>query len=194
MEDKMPMLAKRTTKDIIGDYIDNENRMEYLVKSKDHLDKSDIARYDETKLELQKEVRIKIKGVDSVVLEVKRKEHLIDAEVDALKEEIERLKTRKRSIGKFNEFVNKFLLPMVIEEVGNSDGVWETDIARYRLYETYGPVDVDTEIVSKDFIKVEIKESFDKVKARNAAISADRAGKPMPEGIDIRKVKRVRRS
>ena len=149
----MPMLAKRTTRDIVGDYIDNENRMEYLVKSKDHLDKSDIARYDETKLELQKEVRIKIKGVDSVVLEVKRKEHLIDAEVDALKEEIERLKTRKRSIGKFNEFVNKFLLPMVIEEVGNSDGVWETDIARYRLYETYGPVDVDTEIVLKDLLR-----------------------------------------
>ena len=190
----MPMLAKRTTRDIVGDYIDNENRMEYLVKSKDHLDDDDLTRYDEVKLELQKEVRIKIKGVDSVVLEVKRKEYLIDAEVDALKEEIERLKTRRRSIGKFKDFVNKFLLPMVIEEVGNADGVWETDIARYRLYETYGPVDVDTELISKDFIKVEIKESIDKVKARNAAISADKAGKDMPEGINIWKVKRVRRS
>jgi len=190
----MPMLAKRTTRDIVGDYIDNENRMEYLVKSKDHLDKDDITRYDEVKTELQKEVRIKIKRVDSVVLEVKRKEHLIDAEVDALKEEIERLKMRRRSIGKFKDFVNKFLLPMVIEEVGNADGVWETDIARYKLYETYGSVDVDTTTVSKDFIKVEIKESIDRVKARNAAISADRAGKSMPEGIQIRKVKRVRRS
>ena len=190
----MPMLAKRTTRDIVGDYIDNENRMEYLVKSKDHLDNDDLTRYDEVKLELQKEVRIKIKGVDSVVLEVKRKEYLIDAEVDALKEEIERLKMRRRSIGKFKDFVNKFLLPMVVEEIGNADGVWETDIARYRLYETYGPVDVDTELISKDFIKVEIKESIDKVKARNAAISADKAGKDMPEGINIWKVKRVRRS
>ena len=53
---------------------------------------------------------------------------------------------------------------------------------------------VNPELCSKDFIKVEIKESIDKVKARNAAISADKSGKSMPDGIEINKVKRVRRS
>ena len=190
-------LVKRTTKDIIGDYIDNENYIDYLekteqVSSDEYATK--LKQYEDSRKRLELEVRNKIDKVDHVVLEVKRKEHLIDAEVDALKNEIDRLKQRKRSINKFRDFVNKVLLPMVIEEVGNKDGVWETDVARYKLYETYGAVDVNPELCSKDFIKVEIKESIDRVKARNAAISADKNDKPMPDGIEIRKVQRVRRS
>ena len=190
-------LVKRTTKDIIGDYIDNENYIDYLEKteqvSSDEYS-TKLKQYEDSRKALELEVRNKIDKVDHVVLEVKRKEHLIDAEVDALKNEIDRLKQRKRSINKFRDFVNKVLLPMVIEEVGNKDGVWETDVARYKLYETYGAVDVNPELCSKDFIKVEIKESIDRVKARNAAISADKNDKPMPDGIEIRKVQRVRRS
>ena len=190
-------LVKRTTRDIIGDYIDNENYIDYLMKTEDTPSdefKSKMIKYEESRKTLELEVRSKIDKVDHVVLEVKRKEHLIDAEVDALKNEIDRLKQRKHSIGRFKDFVNKVLLPMVIEEVGNKDGVWETDVARYKLYETYGAVVVNPELCSKDFIKVEIKESIDKVKARNAAISADKSGKSMPDGIEINKVKRVRRS
>ena len=37
-------------------------------------------------------------------------------------------------------------------------------------------------------------EKLDKVKARKAAISAFNAEKEMPEGINIKKVKRVKRS
>ena len=190
-------LVKRTTRDIIGDYIDNENYIDYLEKT-ENVDSDEystkLTQYEESRKALELEIRNKIDKVDYVVLEVKRKEHLIDAEVDALKNEIDRLKQRKRSINKFRDFVNKILLPMVIEEVGNADGVWETDVARYKMYETYGPVDVNPEICSRDFIKVEIKESIDRVKARNAAISADKNDKPMPDGIEINKVKRVRRS
>lgn len=190
-------LVKRTTKDIIGDYIDNENYIDYLEKTEETDSESyslKLKRYEDSRKALELEVRNKIDKVDYVVLEVKRKEHLIDAEVDALKTEIDRLKQRKHSINRFRDFVNKTLLPMVIEEVGNEDGVWETDVARYKLYETYGAVDVNPEVCSKDFIKVEIKESIDRVKARNAAISADKNNKPMPDGIEIRKVQRVRRS
>ena len=86
------------------------------------------------------------------------------------------------------------MLPAVIMEIGDQDGVYETDTARYKLYETFGPVDVDPHTISNDFKKVEIIEKLDKVKARKAAISAFNAEKEMPRGINIRKVKRVKRT
>ena len=188
---------KRTAKDIIGDYIDNENWIDYISKSDEITNeqiKEKLSVYEETKTKLEKEIRNKIEKIDHVVLEVKRKEHLIDGEMEALKDEIDRLKMRRKGIGKFKDFVNKVLLPMIVEEVGNENGVWETDVARYKLYETFGPVDVNPNIASSDFMKTEIRTSVDKVKARNAAISSFKAGKKLPDGINISKVKRVRRS
>ena len=127
-------------------------------------------------------------------MELNKKEHLIDAEVEALKDEIDRLKSRRRGLERTKDFFNKNLLPAVIMEIGNEDGVYETDTARYKLYETFGPVDVDPHVISDDFKKVEIVEKLDKVKARKAAISAFNAGQEMPPSIDIDKVKRVKRS
>jgi len=86
------------------------------------------------------------------------------------------------------------LLPAAILEIGNDDGIYETSTARYKLYETFGPVDIDPHSLPDDFKKVEILEKLDKVKARKAAISAFNAGQEMPPGIDIKKVKRVKRS
>ena len=190
----MPMLIKRTTRDIIGDYIANEQRFDYVEKTSDQIEKADLDLYIKSKETLQMEIRTKMDKVDSFVLETKRKEHLIDAEVDALKNEIDRLKQRRKAVGMFKKFVNDVLLPMVVKEIGTKDGVWETDVARYKLYESFGGVMVNPDEVSSDFKKVEIKESIDKVKARKAAISAHRAGEDMPPGIDIRKIERVRRT
>ena len=94
----MPMIAKRTTRDIIGDYIANEQRFDYVEKTSDNIEKADLDLYMKTKEELQTEIRTKMDKVDSFVLETKRKEHLIDAEVDALKNEIDRLKQRRKGI------------------------------------------------------------------------------------------------
>ena len=107
---------------------------------------------------------------------------------------IDRLRSRRKGLERTKDFFNKNLLPAVIMEIGNDDGVYETDTARYKLYETFGPVDVDPHVISDDFKKVEIVEKLDKVKARKAAISAFNAGQEMPPGIDIDKVKRVKRS
>mgnify|MGYP003137356946 CR=1 FL=1 len=185
---------KRTTKDILGDFIDNELTIEYIEKTNDDIPIKEMDVYLEKRISYKKEMREKIDRVDHFVLDVKRKEHLIDAEVEALKAEIERLKGRRRAVGNFKRFVNDFLLPMVIKEVGTDDGIWETDTARYKLYQTYGPVDVNPDKISNEFKKVEIKESIDKVKARNAAITAHKSGNDMPEGIDIKRVDKVRRT
>ena len=106
------MPKKRTTKDIIGDYIDNENWIDYMSKTEDRDSQNYLnmlQEYNEKETMLRKEVRSKMEKIDSFVLETKRKEHLIDAETEALKDEIDRLKTRRKSLGKFKDFVNKVL-------------------------------------------------------------------------------------
>ena len=182
-----------TTKEIVGELIDVNQQIESLEQRSD-IDMDEHKLLEESRIVLQREVRDKIQNVDYFMMELNKKEHLIDAEVEALKDEIDRLKSRRRGLVRTKDFFNKNLLPAVIMEIGNDDGVYETDTARYKLYETFGPVDVDPQSISDDFKKVEIVEKLDKVKARKAAISAFNAGEEMPEGINIKKVKRVKRS
>ena len=81
-------------------------------------------------------------GIDYFMVDIYRKMHLIDAEVEALTKEIQRLKTRRRATNSLKDYFNKTLIPMVVEELGDDNGVYETDTARYKLYETFGPVAV----------------------------------------------------
>ena len=178
-----------TTKELVGELIDVEQQLSMISEDADEREE-----LQNTQKQLQTQVRQKIQNVDHFMLELKKREHLIDAEVEALKDEIARLRTRRKGLERTNDFFNKQLLPAVIMEVGNEDGVYETSTTRYKLYETFGPVNVDAHTVSDDFKKVEILEKLDKVKARKAAISAFNAGKEMPNGISIKKIKRVKRT
>tara|TARA_R110000824_G_scaffold13876_4_gene59662 strand:+ start:3046 stop:3600 length:555 start_codon:yes stop_codon:yes gene_type:complete len=182
-----------TTKELVGELIDVNQQLEYLEQKTDP-DLEQHKSLEEARMTLHREVRNKIQNVDYFMVELNKKEYLLDAEVESLKDEIDRLKSRRRGLKRTQDFFNKQLLPAVIMEVGNDDGVYETNTARYKLYETFGPVQVDPHSVSDDFKKVEIVSKLDKVKARKAAISAFNAEADMPEGISIRKVKRVKRS
>jgi len=182
-----------TTKEIVGELIDVNQQME-LIEQRPDIDMEEHKLLEEKRVELHKKVRTKIQNVDYFIVELNKKEYTIDAEVEALKDEISRLKSRRKGLQRTKDFFNKQLLPAIIMEIGNDDGVYETDTARYKLYETFGPVDIDPHQISDDFKKVEIVEKLDKVKARKAAIAAFNADKDMPEGIAIRKVKRVKRS
>ena len=182
-----------TTKEIVGELIDVNQQIESIEQGTD-IDMDEHKLLEEKRITLHKEVRTKIQNVDYFMMELNKKEHLIDAEVEALKDEIDRLRSRRNGLQRTKDFFNKNLLPAVIMEIGSEDGVYETSTARYKLYETFGPVNVDPHNISDDFKKVEIVEKLDKVKARKAAISAFNAGEEMPEGINIKKVKRVKRS
>ena len=182
-----------TTKEIVGELIDINQQLESL-EQRPGVDMDEHKLLEEKRITLHKEVRTKIQNVDYFMMELSKKEHLIDAEVEALKDEINRLRSRRGGLERTKDFFNKNLLPAVIMEIGNDDGVYETSTARYKLYETFGPVDVDPHAISNDFKKVEIIEKLDKVKARKAAISAFNAEKDMPDGISIKKVKRVKRT
>jgi len=183
----MPVIKKPATQ-LVGELIDVEQEL-FLTQDEDRKDEL----LQEQK-KLQTTIRHKISNIDYFMVEMKKREHLIDAEVESLKDEIQRLKNRRRGLERTQDFFNRQLLPAVIQEVGDENGVYETDTARYKLYESFGPVDIDHDTISNDFKKVEILEKVDKVKARKAAIDAFKAGQDMPPGIDIDTVKRVRRS
>ena len=116
--------------------------------------------------------------------------HFYRQQVEALTKEIQRLKTRRRATNSLKDYFNKTLIPMVVEELGDDNGVYETDTARYKLYETFGPVAVvDDGLIPDEYKVVKMTESIDKKKAR----------KDLTQGVDvpgffIEKVKRVRRS
>ena len=182
-----------TTKELVGELIDVNQEIEYLEKLPE-LDMDSLKRLEEHRVTLHQQVKNKLDNVDYFMVELSKREHLIDAEVEALKDEIDRLKSRRRGLEKTMDYFNKTLLPAVILEIGNDDGVYETNTARYKLYETYGGVEIDPHTVSEDFKRIQIVEKLDKVKARKAAISAHKAGDNMPEGINITRVKRVKRT
>jgi len=182
-----------TTKELVGELIDVNQEIEYLEKLPE-LDMDSLKRLEEHRVTLHQQVKNKLDNVDYFMVELNKREHLIDAEVEALKDEINRLKSRRRGLEKTMDYFNKTLLPAVILEIGNDDGVYETNTARYKLYETYGGVEIDPHAVSDDFKRIQIVEKLDKVKARKAAISAHKAGDNMPEGINITRVKRVKRT
>ena len=182
-----------TTKELVGELIDVNQEIEYLEKLPE-LDMDSLKRLEEQRVTLHQQVKNKLDNVDYFMVELNKREHLIDAEVEALKDEINRLKSRRRGLEKTMDSFNKTLLPAVILEIGNEDGVYETNTARYKLYETYGGVEIDSHVVSDAFKRVHFIEKLDKVKARKAAISAHKAGDDMPEGINISRVKRVKRT
>ena len=166
-------MAKKTTRELVGDFIDLECQLEHANEEESLVLTSAL---EVTK----KDISRKMDGIDYFMVDIDRKMHLIDAEVEALTKEIQRLK----------DYFNKTLIPMVVEELGDDNGVYETDTARYKLYETFGPVAViDEDRIPDDYKVVKMTESIDKKKAR----------KDLTQGVDvpgfyIEKVKRVKRS
>ena len=86
-----------TTKEIVGELIDVNQQMELLEKRPD-IDMEEHKLLEEKRITLHKQVRTKIQNVDYFMMELNKKEHLIDAEVEALKDEIDRLKSRRNGL------------------------------------------------------------------------------------------------
>jgi len=176
-------MEKKTTKQLIGDFIDLECQLEYA-------DNQDEVNIIDTALTVtKKDISRKLDGIDHFMVNIDKKVHLIDAEVEALNKEIQRLKVRRRATESLKKYFNQTLIPMVVEEVGEN-GIYETDTARYKLYETFGPVAVsDEDSVPDEYKVVKMTTSIDKKKARKELTQ----GTYIP-GFFIEKVKRVRRS
>ena len=173
-------MEKKTTRELVGEYIDLD-----IQKQTD-----DSPEIEEGIVAVQAQLRRKVDGIDHFMVDIDRKMHLIDAEIEAFQNEIQRLKVRKRATESLKKYFNETLIPMVVEEVGDDNNIYETDTARYKLYETFGPVAITNEdSIPDDYKKVEMVEKIDKKKARSDLTK----GVDIP-GFYIEKVKRVRRS
>ena len=115
-------MEKKTTRELVGEYIDLD-----IQKQTD-----DSPEIEEGIVAVQAQLRRKVDGIDHFMVDIDRKMHLIDAEIEAFQNEIQRLKVRKRATESLKKYFNETLIPMVVEEVG-TDGVYETDTARNRL-------------------------------------------------------------
>lgn len=175
-------MAKETTRDLINEFIDVEIDKEKGIYPTDDIN---------YKLSTVKgKIKKKTEGIDRYMVELNRKEHLIDAEIEAIKDEMNRLKFRRKAIESMKKYFNNELIPMIVEQLGDENGVYETNTARYKMYETWGPVVIhNEEIIPDEYRVIKQVESIDKLKAKEQL----KAGKSIP-GIGFYKVKRVRRS
>ena len=82
-----------TTKEIVGELIDINQQLESLEQRND-IDMDEHKLLEEKRVTLHRDVRTKIQNVDYFMMELNKKEHLIDAEVEALKDEIDRLELK----------------------------------------------------------------------------------------------------
>ena len=98
--------------------------------------------------EVKNQISRKTSGIDYMIVEMNKQTNLLDAEIATLMDEVKRLRGRKKSIKSSEDFFNKELLPMIIETAGN-DGVFQTDTTRYKMYETWGQLEIiDEEAIS----------------------------------------------
>ena len=177
------MPNKKSTKELLGDYIDLEIQGETC-------EDEDITEIHNKLMEVKGAIRQKVDGIDYFMVELSRREARINAEIDAIRKEEKRLKVRRKATESLKDYFNTTLLPLVITELGDENGVYETNTARYKMFETWGPVIVYREdSIPDDFKIVKMVESIDKKKARDVL----KSGADVP-GLSIQRVKRVRRS
>ena len=187
----MSKKQKETAKELIGEHMDVMLRMELEPVDKEN----NLPALLEEQALIQGKIKDKADSIDFFSQNIKEREYLIDAEIEAHKDEIARLRNRKTALNNTSDYLNKVLLPMLIEELGDDNGVLETDTARYKLYETFGSVVIiDHNALPDDFIKTEIVQKVDKALLRKACMSLAKEGKDLPSGASITKVKRVKRS
>ena len=140
------MSQKLTTRDLIGTLIDLEEDMLYEESEEQQ------TMIQEGITKVKKEISRKVEGIDYFALEMSRQSSLIDAEIKTMTDEVKRLRMKKNAIKRTEDYFNKVLLPMIIETAGN-EGVFKTDTAKYKLYETWGPIEVDDEEMVPDEYK-----------------------------------------
>lgn len=87
-------------------------------------------------------------------------------------------------------YFNNTLLPLVIEELGDENGVYESTTSRYKLYETDGPVIIeDVYEIADTYKTVKHVETVNKKLAREHLKQGFTV-----KGMSMNKVKRVRRT
>ena len=178
-----------TTRDLVNEYIDIEMELEHAeIASENTLTKEELT---EELVEVQTLLTKKVDGLDYYILELNRQENLIDAEIRTLTNEVKRLRSRKNAITKTEDYFNKVLIPMIIKTMGE-DGVLRTDTTKYKLYTSWGPIEVtDEDAVPNEYKRYKVE--IDKKGVRKKLIEAAENNLGI-SGFKIERVERIRRS
>ncbi len=187
-------MSKETSRDLVTNLIELElekNYLELQEREDDTVYNIEIVKIDKGIEEIKKSLANKASGIDHMILEMNKRRDLIDAEIGSLMKEVNRLRGRKNAIKRTEDYFNKNLIPMIIETAGN-DNIFETKTTRYKLYKTWGPIEVINEDEVPDNYK-RYKVEIDKKGARKEIIEAAENGQGI-RGFKIEKVNRVRRS
>jgi len=186
-------MAKLTSRELVSTLIELELDRKFLEQTQgdDPGFVEEIKPIDEAIIKIKKEMTNKVSGLDHMILEMSKRKDLIDAEIGSLMKEVTMLRRRKDAIKRTEDYFNKNLLPMIIETAGN-DGILETKTTRYKLYQTWGPIEIIDEDEVPDNYK-RYKVEIDKKGARKEIIEAAENGQGI-RGFKIEKVKRIRRS
>ena len=127
---------RQTAKEIVGEYMDVV--MDLAMTDHDEPENQEvILKLEKQRDTLQVKMKDKVQSIDFFSQNIKERDYLLSAEIEAHKDEIERLRNRQRALNATSDYLNKILLPLIIEEIGDENGVLETNTARYKLYETY---------------------------------------------------------
>ena len=177
-----------TSRELIGELIGLKMELQYLPP---HEIEETEPIINQIKV-LEKQLVEKVDNINHFIVELKTRRELCNAEVTYYKEEIDRLKAKDAQIKSIDEYLTKVLLPNIIREVGK-DNVLETPTTRFKLYQSFGKVEIDEGMCPREYIKIKQTEYVDKKQAREDAKKAYEKGEKIP-GINISKVDRIRRT
>ena len=185
--------GKLTTRDLVETLIDLELETDLLQTSEIREEEREnmLVTINESIKTVKNQIANKASGIDHMIVAMNKKASLIDAEIKSYMDEVKRLRNRKAAIKRTEEYFNKELLPMIVETAGN-DRVFETDTTRYKLYQTWGALEVmDPDAIPDKYKRYKVE--IDKKGARKDVIDAAENGLGI-SGFKIEKTKRIRRS
>jgi len=142
--------------------------------------------------ELEKALKNKLDNIDEVLLSLETRKNIIQAKMDVLIKETDRLRTRRKILDNTKRYFNGILMPNIIKEIGK-DGKLKTSTANYTSYKTYELGDVDISKLDKKYIKEEIKVKIDKRTLKKDALAKIK-NKENIDGCELKESWRTRRS
>ena len=130
----------------------------------------------ETELnDLHLEMEQKVDNIDDFMLDLDKQQALIQAELDVINKEAERLRRKRTSIEKTQSYFDKNLLPRIIERFGNGHE-YKTDTRTYRFATKHSKLIVDDPALIAEEYLIPQPPKVDGRKARADAIKACKEG------------------
>jgi len=162
-------LEKLTTYQLLDEYYNLNEEKEYL-----ELSEEEIQEVDNSIAVIEQQMLTKIDNIRDFKLELSRRKSIIDAEIQTLKTEVDRLSKRAKSIDKINDRIDGLSINL-LETIGkpNKSGnpSLQTDLATYSVVSRWSKLELkDTENVPEDC--VELVWKYNNTEMRKRVIAA----------------------